>query len=75
MSDERAQVFEELIDPVEAARLLGVPRSWIYAAAEAGRIPSFRIGKYRRFRPSELRAWLDEQRNGADRRAQGGRRR
>ncbi len=76
MSDEVRvhQGFEELIDPIEAARLLGVPRSWIYGAAEAGRIPSFRIGKYRRFRPSELRAWVEQQRNGGDRRTQGGRR-
>lgn len=76
MSDEvRAQVLEELIGPAEAAKLLSVPVSWVYSASEAGRIPSFRIGKYRRFRPSELRAWLDEQRNGGDRRAQKGGRR
>ena len=77
MSDKvRGQhVFDELIGVDEAARLLGVPRSWIYSAAEAGRLPSFKVGKYRRFRCSELTAWLEDQRNGGDRRAQGERRR
>lgn len=64
MSNEGAQAFEELIDVEEAARILGVPRSWIYSSAEAGRIPSFRIGKYRRFKASELTRWLEGQRNG-----------
>ena len=55
--------FEELIGVTEAARLLGVPKSWVYSAAEAGRIPSFKLGpKYRRFRPGELLAWLEKQR-------------
>ena len=68
MSDDmRTQVFEELIDVVEAARLLGVPRSWIYSAADAGRLPGFKVGKYWRFRCSELTAWLEEQRNGGNR--------
>jgi len=59
----REQVFEPLIGAAEAATLLGVPRSWIYANAEAGAIPSFKLGpKYRRFRVSELRAWLEAQR-------------
>ena len=53
---------EELIGPPAAARLLGVPVSWVYANAETGRLPSFRVGKYRRFRPSELLAWLENHR-------------
>ena len=70
MSDKmRGQhVFEELISVHEASRLLGVPRSWIYFAAHDGRLPGFKVGKYWRFRCSELTAWLEQQRNGGNRR-------
>jgi excisionase family DNA binding protein len=53
-----------LLGPKEVATRLGVPLSWVYAASEAGRLPSFRVGKYRRFRWSEIAAWLEAQRSG-----------
>jgi excisionase family DNA binding protein len=53
---------EPLLSPRELAKALGVPVSWVYSQAEAGAIPSFKLGKYRRFRPSEVAAWLAEQR-------------
>ena len=31
-------------------------------AAETGRVPSYRVGKYRRFRLSEIENWLVTQR-------------
>jgi excisionase family DNA binding protein len=42
----------------------GPPESWWYAKAEAGEIPSYKLGKYRRFRISEIEAWLEQQRQG-----------
>jgi excisionase family DNA binding protein len=39
-------------------------RSWWYAAAESGRIPSYKIGKYRKFKLSEIDAWIAAQRQG-----------
>ncbi|MGH7342843.1 MAG: helix-turn-helix domain-containing protein [Candidatus Rokuibacteriota bacterium] len=44
--------------------MYGTPRSWWYAAAEDHKIPSYRVGKYRRFRVSEIEAWLAAQRQG-----------
>ncbi len=40
------------------AALLAVPTSWIYAEARAGRIPHVRLGRYRRFRPEAIDAWI-----------------
>ena len=69
MSNEaRGQhVFEAMIGVDEAARFLGVARSWVYSAAHDGRLPGFKVGKYWRFRCSELMAWLEQQRNGGNR--------
>jgi excisionase family DNA binding protein len=47
--------------------MLGVSRSWLYAAAQSGRIPSVRLGGADgpvRFRPRELDAWIAESRVG-----------
>ena len=51
-----------LLDPRQVAELLNVPISWVYSAAEKGTIPSFRVGKYRRFRKNEMETWLEKQR-------------
>jgi excisionase family DNA binding protein len=56
---------EPLVGVKEVAAILGVPTSWVYAAGEAGTLPSYRIGKYRRFRPSEIAAWLEPRRTRA----------
>ena len=47
---------------VEAlAEILGVPPSWIYERTSTGRIPHYRIGRYVRFRVSEVERWLATQ--------------
>lgn len=65
--DERAE--ETLGTPhltvEDVARWLAVPVSWVYAHAEDGSLPSYRIGRYRRFRADELEAWAAKQREGA----------
>src|SRR4051794_41871634 len=53
----------QLLKPTEVARRLGVSRTWLYAAAKDGRIPSVRIGGPDgplRFVPEDLEAWLGE---------------
>jgi excisionase family DNA binding protein len=58
-------VASALLKPTEVARRLGVSRTWLYAAAKDGRIPSVRIGGPDgplRFVPEDLEAWLDEAR-------------
>jgi excisionase family DNA binding protein len=39
----------------EVARALKVSRSWVYAKAERGELPSLRVGGLLRFDPSEVR--------------------
>lgn len=51
----------------DVAEILKVPVSWVYARTRrraTDRIPGFRLGKYWRFRESDLLAWLDRQRAG-----------
>lgn len=56
-----------LLDVGEVAELLKVPISWVYERTRrrgADRIPGFHLGKYWRFRESDVLAWLDRQRTG-----------
>ena len=48
----------ELLTVEDVAGELRVPRSWVYNAAGAGRIPSLKVGRYRRFRRTDLDAFL-----------------
>jgi excisionase family DNA binding protein len=57
-----------LLTVEEVATLLRVPVSWVYERTRdraANRIPGFRLGKYWRFRETDVIAWLERQRNGA----------
>src|SRR3954467_5144615 len=67
-----------LLKPAEVIELLGVSRSWLYDAANSGRIPCVRLGSPDgpvRFRLRELEAWIEDGRvvppheRGTDRRA------
>ena len=57
-----------LLRPMEAAEVVGVGRSKIYALLASGEIPSIRIGGSVRVPIAELRSWiatqLDIQRGG-----------
>src|SRR3954454_14221330 len=58
---ERSDV--NLLKPSEVVELLGVSRSWLYDAANSGRIPCVRLGSSDgpvRFRLRELEAWIEE---------------
>ena len=54
--------MEPMVDVKRLEEVHGIPRSWWYSAAEDGRIPSYKIGKYLRFRMSEIETWLAAQR-------------
>jgi excisionase family DNA binding protein len=56
--------MEPFVDVKKLEEVFGTPRSWWYQKAEDGKVPSYRIGKYRRFRISEIEAWLAAQRQG-----------
>ena len=47
------------VDIVEAARLLRLSRSTIYAMLNRGELPSTRWGMARRIPVAALRAWID----------------
>jgi excisionase family DNA binding protein len=49
----------------EVAVRLGVQPSWVNKAARADRIPHVCVGRYRRFRWSDIEAWLERQQRGS----------
>lgn len=50
--------LEGLVGITDVAALLGVPSSWIYERTATGAIPHYRVGRYVRFRISEIDQWL-----------------
>ena len=62
---------ERLLTAKQVAELLAVPESWVREATRAGRIPHLRLGRYRRYQPAAIDAWLAENQgepHGANRR-------
>jgi excisionase family DNA binding protein len=51
-----------LLTVQDVAQRLSVPATWVYAQAESGALPSFKIGKYRRFSERDLEHYLAAQR-------------
>jgi excisionase family DNA binding protein len=49
-----------LLTAAEVAAQLGVPKTWVYEQARAGRIPTVALGRYRRFRAEAIAAWVEE---------------
>ena len=56
--------LEVLMDAEKVAEILGVDKAYIYTQARSGKMPSIKLGKYRRFSLSQLKKWLDRK-NGA----------
>jgi len=57
--------FEELMTVSEIAAFLKVPVSWVYERTRRPgieRMPHVKLGKYLRFSVSEVKTWLQEQR-------------
>ena len=55
---EPAHQIEPLITREQAAEILGMGVHWVSRQAARGTIPSYKWGHSRRFRASELEAWL-----------------
>ena len=51
--------LEPLLEAEEVAKILGVDVGYIYSQARAKKIPSIKLGKYRKFSPSQLKKWLE----------------
>jgi predicted DNA-binding transcriptional regulator AlpA len=55
--------MEEALVGIQAVqKLYGLPLSWWYTNAENGTVPSYKLGKYVKFRLSEVEAWIQAQR-------------
>ena len=55
---------DPLLSVAEAAKVLDVPKSWIYARVESPEcdLPHFKLGRYIKFRESELLTYLETNR-------------
>jgi excisionase family DNA binding protein len=53
--------FEPLIDNIAAAELLGIHPKTLQRMARRGDIPAIRVGRYWRFRASQLDSWIESQ--------------
>jgi excisionase family DNA binding protein len=61
---ESGHKLEPFLDTDAVAKLLDVDTAYIYSLARAGKIPSFKLGKYRRFSPLHIRKWLERKATG-----------
>jgi len=60
--DPGAAVAGRLLSADEVAAVLGVPRTFVYALARRGELPTVRIGeRYVRFRAHALDRWIADQ--------------
>jgi excisionase family DNA binding protein len=55
---EKDVEFEPLLDACEAANLLRIHPKTIQRLARLGYVPAFRVGKFWRYRASDLEKWL-----------------
>ncbi len=57
--------IEPFVGIEQAAAFLAVKVSWLYEQVRLDKVPSYKIGAFRRFRLGELSAWAKTQGNGA----------
>ncbi|HXH34991.1 MAG TPA: helix-turn-helix domain-containing protein [Plantibacter sp.] len=50
---------DRLLEAKEVAELLSVPVSWVRESTRSGAIPVVELGRYRRYRESDVLAWLE----------------
>ena len=51
---------DRLLTADEVAELLAVPVSWVRESTRTGAMPCVELGRYRRYRASEVEKWLEE---------------
>lgn len=59
---ETPATAEPYINVKTAAAFLGVPENTLYKLALSRKVPSYKAGKLRRFKLSELAAWMESNR-------------
>ncbi len=58
--------MEPFVRIQEAAAFLGVKVSWLYEQVRLNKVPSYKVGAFRRFKLTELDAWARGNGNHAD---------
>lgn len=53
--------MSEILNLNELSGYLRIPKSTLYKLSEAGKIPSFKVGKQLRFRKSTIDTWIAEE--------------
>ena len=51
--------MNHLLTANEVATLLAVPVSWVQESTRSGAIPCVKLGRYRRYRETDVHAWLE----------------
>jgi excisionase family DNA binding protein len=51
---------DPLLSAEQVGELLGVPRSWVWEQSRKGRIPTVKLGRYRRYRREAIERWIEE---------------
>lgn len=52
--------MDKLMTAPEVAEWLQVHPNWVFAQAKAGKLPSVKVGRARRFSRTALEAWLEQ---------------
>ena len=55
---------DRLLTAAEVADFLAVKESWVREATRDGRLPHLQLGRYRRYRRSDIERWLCDQQAG-----------
>ena len=63
---EREPQSERLLSVREVAEMLNVSVSWVYVQTEQRQIPFLKLGRYLRFRPSDIAAYVRDQQRGIE---------
>jgi len=69
---EKEATSAEFLKPEEVSQLLRCGRTKTYELLQSGEIASYRVGRNRIVRRSDVVAWLAEQREEPEHRSQGG---
>ena len=67
-SDATPPTTRTLLTAEDVARMTGMGVDWIYAQARLGRIPTVKLGRYRRFRLEAIEQWVRDSETGSVRR-------
>ena len=59
-----SKVGDRLLTADDVAEILQVPKTWVQQAGLDGRLPSRKIGLYRRYVRAEILDWLGRQNEG-----------